>query len=83
MGSFEKWALQYRKRSAQRHWTGVFLHCGTDLVAIQERLQNQRRSAFLQQHYQEIAAAESGMPQKLAALEKRASASQAPVGGQS
>lgn len=65
--------------AVERHWVKVFIPCATRLVHVQERLQNRRRRAFIQDHYQEITAADDKVPHAIAALEKLANVSPAVI----
>jgi len=58
----------------EHHWVGVFVPCARKLVAVQERLQLKQQSSFLQDHYQQILAAEDRVPAAMTALERLAAA---------
>jgi hypothetical protein len=64
----------------QRHWAEVFVPCARPLIALQWRLWQGKRKAFLQDHYQEISVAEHRLGPAIVKLERAASVSPAQIG---
>jgi hypothetical protein len=58
----------------EHHWVGVFVPCARNLVAVREKMQLQRQRPFLQDHYQEILAAEDRVTTAMATLVQLAGA---------
>jgi hypothetical protein len=63
-----------------RRWAKIFVRCATPLITAQQRLQEARRKAFLQAHYQEITAAENAAARGLAKQERSTGISDSIVG---
>ena len=55
----------------ERHWAHVFVKCGRATVAVQQRLQSARRSAFLQQHHAQVQSLEALASRVVAGLDRK------------
>jgi hypothetical protein len=58
-GAGSRGASQAAMRQLGRHWTAVFVRCGTATLAAQDRWPAGRRAGFLRQHAQQVRALEA------------------------